>query len=104
MARGRKPSGMGDLLQGLGEELGAQLGEIIAQSLERTLASRLEVTGLARKLTAPGKAPRGKAAAQGAACAEPGCTNPILAKGLCRSHYYRARYQSKKGGRAASRR
>ena len=27
-----------------------------------------------------------------------GCGNPVLAKGLCRSHYYRARYRAQKAG------
>jgi hypothetical protein len=27
-----------------------------------------------------------------------GCGRPVLAKGLCRSHYYRARYRAQKAG------
>ncbi|HET9754451.1 MAG TPA: hypothetical protein VFP52_15880, partial [Myxococcales bacterium] len=40
----------------------------------------------------------GRAGAGRAICREPGCGRPVLAKGLCRSHYYRARYRAQKAG------
>ena len=41
----------------------------------------------AESLEAPQAAPRNEVAG----CSEPGCGKPVLAKGLCNSHYHRAR-------------
>ena len=90
MARGRS-SGMAEWVQGLGEQIGAELGRAIAQSVQRTLSSSIDVKDLARQLKG------GRRSAKGI-CTEPGCGNPVLAKGLCRSHYYRARYRAQKAG------
>ncbi|MFN2546993.1 MAG: hypothetical protein ABR567_06155 [Myxococcales bacterium] len=80
-------------MQGLGEQIGAELGRAIAQSVQRTLSTSIDVKDLARQL----KGGRRSSAAK-AVCSEPGCGNPVLAKGLCRSHYYRARYRAQKAG------
>jgi len=90
--RGRSSSGIDQWVRNLGEQIGQQLGQVIAQSVRRTLARSIDAKDLARQL--------GKGGAKGA-CTEPGCNNAVLAKGLCRSHYYRARYRSQKGGRKA---
>ena len=89
---------MGDWVQSLGEQIGTQLGQIIAQSVQRTLEASIDVRDLARRLGA-GIAGRGrKPLGARAVCSEPGCGKPVLAKGLCRSHYYRARYRAQKAG------
>ena len=101
MPRGRERSrGLGEWAQRLGEEIGAELGRMIAQSMQRTLESAIDVKEIAGRMGKglPG-ARRGKSAAGGkGGCTEAGCDNPVLAKGLCRSHYYRARYRAQKAG------
>src|SRR5437870_9762155 len=89
--------GMGEWVKSFGEQLGAELGRVIAASLQRTLLSSIDVADLARRAGGGGRRGR-RAAGQKALCSEPGCPNPVLAKGLCRSHYYRARYRAQKGG------
>ena len=88
---------MGEWVHSLGEQIGAELGQIIAQSVQRTLESSIDAKGIARRLgRALGdgrRGPRGRGV-----CSEAGCGNPVLAKGLCRSHYYRARYRAQKAG------
>ena len=101
MPRGRgRSSGLGEWVQGLGEQIGTELGRIIAQSVQRTLSTSIDVKDLARQLRS-GR--RGRAAGAKGACSEPGCGNPVLAKGLCRSHYYRARYRAQKAGTLVTR-
>ena len=78
-----------------GEKLGAQLGLEIAASLKRTLEAKLDLGALVKRAG-------GRKVAGG--CSESGCPNPVLAKGLCRSHYYKARYKAQKGGEKPSRR
>lgn len=78
-----------------GEKLGVQLGIEIAASLKRTLEAKLDLGALVRRAG-------GRKGAGG--CSEGGCPNPTLAKGLCRSHYYKARYKAQKGGEKPSRR
>ena len=98
MARARGRPGMGQWVQSLGEQIGTQLGQIIAQSVQRTLESSIDVGDLARRLGAGlGRRRRGASGAR-AVCSEPGCGKPVLAKGLCRSHYYRARYRAQRAG------
>ena len=100
MARVRGRPGMGDWVHSLGEQIGTQLGQIIAQSVQRTLEGSIDVTDLARRLGAglgAGRRGRRPAGAR-AVCSEAGCGKPVLAKGLCRSHYYRARYRAQKAG------
>jgi hypothetical protein len=92
---------MGQWVQSLGEQIGAHLGQIIAESMHRTLEGAINVRDLARRLGAESlDGRRGRKALPGAksTCKEPGCGNPVLAKGLCRSHYYRARYRAQKAG------
>ena len=103
---------MGQWVETLGQHLGVQLGRVIAEHLQRTLEESVDLERLARRLgtgitdggrkARPG-ASRRRSASGRPVCAEPGCGNPVLAKGLCRSHYYRARYQSQKVGRPARR-
>jgi hypothetical protein len=81
----------------LGEQIGAELGVAIAQSVQRTLESSIDVASLARRLGAT-NGRRGSKLAGRAVCSEPDCGRPVLAKGLCRSHYYRARYRAQKAG------
>jgi hypothetical protein len=101
---------MGAWVQGVGEQLGVQLGQIIAESLQRSLESSINVADIARRLGASsgggGGGGRGRRARTGdrAICSEPGCGRPVLAKGLCRSHYYRARYRAQKAGTLQPRR
>jgi hypothetical protein len=102
---------MGAWVQGVGEQLGVQLGQIIAESLQRSLESSINVADIARRLgastsTGGGGGGRGRRARTGdrAVCSEPGCGRPVLAKGLCRSHYYRARYRAQKAGTLQPRR
>jgi hypothetical protein len=91
---------MGEWVQNLGEQIGSQLGEVIAQSVQRTLETSIDVSDLARRLGAGlGGGRRGRRASGArAVCSEAGCGKPVLAKGLCRSHYYRARYRAQKAG------
>jgi hypothetical protein len=98
---------MGAWVQGVGEQLGVQLGQIIAESLQRSLESSINVADIARRLGAGVAGGRGRRARGGgdrAVCSEPGCGRPVLAKGLCRSHYYRARYRAQKAGTLQPRR
>ncbi len=97
MPRGRgRPVGLSQWVHSLGEQIGAELGVVIAQSVQRTLESSIDVASLARRLGAT-NGRRGKLAGR-AVCNEPECGRPVLAKGLCRSHYYRARYRAQKAG------
>jgi hypothetical protein len=89
---------MGEWVQSLGEQIGSQLGQVIAQSVQRTLETTIDVTDLARRLGAGGGRRGRRLSSARAACSEPGCGKPVLAKGLCRSHYYRARYRAQKAG------
>ena len=99
---------MGAWVQGVGEQLGVQLGQIIAESLQRSLESSINVADIAKRLGASsaGGGGRGRRARGGdrAICSEAGCGRPVLAKGLCRSHYYRARYRAQKAGTLQPRR
>jgi hypothetical protein len=97
MPRGRRNQGMGAWVSSLGEQIGSQLGQIIAESVQRSLESTINVNDIARQLGAGGRG-RGRRAGARAACSVAGCGRPVLAKGLCRSHYYRARYRAQKAG------
>jgi hypothetical protein len=99
MPRGRagRSRGVGEWVQSLGEQIGQELGQAIAQSVRRELLRTIDPKDLARQLGA-GDGRRGRRAGQKGVCTEAGCTNPVLAKGLCRSHYYRARYRAQKAG------
>ena len=94
--RGRANEGMGAWVQTLGEQIGTQLGQIIAESVQRSLQSTINVGDIARQLGAGGRG--GRRGGQRAICSVAGCGRPVLAKGLCRSHYYRARYRAQKAG------
>src|SRR3954462_1719042 len=91
MARRRRQQsggGMGAWVQGVGEQLGVQLGQIIAESLQRSLESSINVADIARRLRASstgggGRGRRARASGDRAVCSEPGCGRPVLAKGLC---------------------
>ena len=89
---------MGDWVQSLCEQIGTELGQIIAQSVQRTLEASIDVKDLARRLGAGIAGRRGRPLGTRAICSEEGCGKPVLAKGLCRSHYYRARYRAQKAG------
>src|SRR5437763_12050469 len=97
MARGRRSQGMGAWVTSLGEQIGSQLGQIIAESVQRSLESTINVNDIARQLGAGGRG-RGRRAGARAVCSVAGCGRAVLAKGLCRSHYYRARYRAQKAG------
>src|SRR5205823_5144550 len=103
MARGRRNQGMGAWVSSLGEQIGTQLGQIIAESVQRSLESTINVNDIARQLGAGGGG-RGRRGGQRAVCSVAGCGRPVLAKGLCRSHYYRARYRAQKAGTLKPRR
>ena len=85
----------------LGEMLGAQLGQAIAESMQRTLQQSISVSDLAARLGAGGGArrPGRPAKVAGATCSSPGCGKAVLAKGVCRSHYYKLRYKLQKEGK-----
>jgi hypothetical protein len=103
MARGRRSQGMGAWVTSLGQQIGTQLGQIIAESVQRSLESTINVNDIARQLGAGGRG-RGRRGGQRALCSVAGCGRPVLAKGLCRSHYYRARYRAQKAGTLQPRR
>jgi len=88
---------MGAWVTSLGEQIGSQLGQIIAESVQRSLESTINVNDIARQLGAGGRG-RGRRAGARAVCSVAGCGRAVLAKGLCRSHYYRARYRAQKAG------
>ncbi len=79
-------------IEALGHSIGQQLGKAIAKHLQTTLAESIDLSFVARKLEG-GR--RGRPREENG-CTSPGCPNPVLAKDLCRSHYYKARYRSKK--------
>jgi hypothetical protein len=90
---------MGEWVQSLGEQIGSQLGAVIAQSVQRALETSIDASDLVRRLGAGVTGRRGLGASGARAiCSEAGCGKPVLAKGLCRSHYYRARYRAQKAG------
>src|SRR3954464_7164887 len=95
MPRGRGRSRLGEWAQRLGEQIGAELGAVIAESVERTLERSIDPRRIARRL---GRGV-GRVPASRGACSEAGCEKPVLAKGLCRSHYYKARYQALKAAK-----
>src|SRR5207302_10693069 len=86
--------GVSEWVRSFGEQLGTELGRVIAGSLQRTLASHVNLGDIAKRLGGGGGRRGRRAAGEKSTCSEPGCNNPVLAKGLCRSHYYRARYRS----------
>src|SRR5438128_4322715 len=102
--RGRRNQGMGAWVQSLGEQIGSQLGRIIAESVQRSVESAVSVDDIARRLGAGGGRARRGRRGERAICSVPGCGRPVLAKGLCRSHYYRARYRAQKAGTLQPRR
>ena len=55
MARGRRNQGMGAWVSSLGEQIGTQLGQIIAESVQRSLESTINVNDIARQLGAGGR-------------------------------------------------
>jgi hypothetical protein len=104
MPRGRgRSSGLDQWAQNLGRQISRELGQVIAQSVQRIVEKSIDAGDLARKLGADG-APRGRRAGGKNACSQAGCANPVLARGLCRSHYYKERYQALKAGTLAPRR
>src|SRR5438309_543697 len=95
--RSRNSPGLGSWIQSMGEQIGGQLGQIISETVQRTVQSSVSVADIARRAGA--NLGNGRRARRGqAVCTEPGCGRPVLAKGLCRSHYYRARYRAQKTG------
>ena len=82
----------------LGQQIGVQLGKAIAAHLQRTLESSVDLGAVTRRMGNGAGWPGRRPSSDRSTCAEPGCSDPVLAKGLCRSHYYRARYQSRKAG------
>ena len=87
------------MFRALGESIGAQLGKAIAQSVQHSLERAIDMNLAKHGGGAGAKAGKpGRRAGGSGACTEPGCSNPVLAKGLCRSHYYKARYQAKQTG------
>ena len=104
MPRGRgRSSGLDQWARNLARQISRELSLVIAQSVQRIVEKSFDGEDLARKLGAGGAAQGRRAAGKGA-CSEPGCGNPVLARHLCRSHYYKERYQSLKAGTLAPRR
>jgi hypothetical protein len=79
------------------EQLGAQLGHILAQEVRRHLESSIDVGAISQRLAGDGarNRRRGKRGDR-SICKVATCGRPVLAKGLCRSHYYRERYRAQK--------
>src|SRR5438874_2741107 len=98
MARPRNNPGLGAWIQSMGEQIGGQLGQIISEAVQRTVQSSVNVAELTRRSVGTVKNGRRSRRGGQSSCSEPGCGNPVLAKGLCRSHYYRARYGAQKAG------
>ena len=106
MASRRSVSNGDAWIRAYGEKIGVQLGQQIAKSLQRTLESKLDLA-IAKHLGAAGGragAGGGRKARGSGGCSAAGCPNQVLAQGLCRSHYYKARYRAQKGGAKPSRR
>jgi hypothetical protein len=99
MAKGR-PTVDAVWIEALGLSIGVQLGKAIAKHLQSTLAESVDLSFVARRLEGNGPGKRGRPRGADAGCTSPGCQNPVLAKDLCRSHYYKARYRSQKGEEA----
>jgi hypothetical protein len=93
----RRPAVDAVWIEALGHSIGVQLGKAIAKHLQTTLAESVDLSFVARRLdgSASGKRGRRMRGEEGG-CTSPGCPNPVLAKSLCRSHYYKARYRSQK--------
>ncbi len=87
-------------IEALGHSIGVQLGKAIAKHLQTTLAESVDLSFVARRLEGQGAGKRGRPRGSDAGCTSPGCDNPVLAKDLCRSHYYKARYRAQKGEEA----
>jgi len=84
-------------IESLGHSIGQQLGKAIAKHLQVALAESVDLSFVARRLEGAAAGRRGqKLRAESADCSSPGCTNAVLARSLCRSHYYKARYRSQK--------
>ena len=96
--RGRTDQRMGAWVQNLGEQIAGQLGQIIAETVQRSLQSSIDVQDIVGRLGAGARRGRQGRRGEKSICSEPGCGRPVLAKGLCRSHYYRARYRAQKTG------
>ncbi len=96
MPRGRSP-GLDRWARKLGRQISRELAQVIAQSVQRIVEKSIDAGDLARQLGA-------RRGADLRACSGPGCESPVLARGLCRSHYYKERYQSLKAGTLAPRR
>ena len=96
--RGRS-SGLDQWARDLGRQIGRELSLVIAQNVQRLLQKSIDRGDLLRRLS--GGAPRGPGKG---ACSETGCGNPVLARSLCRSHYYKERYRALKAGTLAPRR
>jgi hypothetical protein len=90
-------------IEALGHSIGVQLGKAIAKHLQTTLAESVDLSFLAKRLEGGAVGRRGRPRGEDAGCTSPGCLNPVLAKDLCRSHYYKARYRSQKGEEARKR-
>lgn len=104
MPRGRgRSSGLDQWARKLGRQISKELSLVIAQSVQRIVEKSFDADDLARKLGAGGADKRWRAGSKGA-CSEPGCVNPVLARHLCRSHYYKERYQALKAGTLLPRR
>lgn len=89
-------------VQSLGEALGRQLGAAIAASMQRALQESIDVGEIAARLGAgvrTGRRGRPPSLGLKQPCSEPGCGRPVLAKDLCRSHYYKLRYKLQKEGK-----
>ena len=97
----RSAEAMGEWVRALGEQIGTQLGIAIAENVQRVVLSRVDVGEMARRLG--GGNGRRSRSGEKPVCREAGCPNPVLAKGMCRSHYYRARYRAQKAGVAGRR-
>ncbi len=91
-------------IESLGHSIGVQLGRAIAKHLQATLADSVDLGAVAKQFAGASGGRRGqKLDAEATDCSSPGCANPVLARSLCRSHYYKARYRSKKSDGAKKR-
>jgi transcriptional regulator with XRE-family HTH domain len=71
----------------------------VAQKLKLTHEQVDRLVAVARALYSPLPAPPGSSRSRaGAQCTAPGCDRPVLARGLCSSHYHRARRERGESG------
>lgn len=96
MARPRKPEqsppgleGLDALVRTIGERLGEALGAALVAGIESGVRKAGGLSGAVEAATGGQRATVSQAGVQG--CRVPGCVRTAVAKGLCATHYRKAR-------------